>query len=258
MFQEERIEAIMEYLREHQRMDVKEICDRFDVSRDTARRDLVRMDELGLIVRTRGGAMLPTLNRAVTAYKDRMQRAPDEKRQIGREAAKLIRDGHYLFLDTSTTVATVAEHIRTTGNVVVTNSIDIAAKLADNKSLKVHMLGGQLELEHRFLFGATALAQLADYYVDTLFLGACGISPDGLSYPHEEDGSIKREMIRRADRVVVLADHTKFGKQLFYKVAGLDDLDVIVTDREPEESMLRLLERHDVELLIVEGDNQHD
>ncbi|WP_068775674.1 DeoR/GlpR family DNA-binding transcription regulator [Paenibacillus sp. FJAT-26967] len=258
MYQEERMEAIMAYLREHRRVEVREICELYHVSRDTARRDLVRMEELGWLVRTRGGAILPTLHKDVGVYKTRLQTSSSEKKMIGRAAAGLIRDGHYLFLDTSTTVLTLAEQMTGCNNVIVTNSIDIADRLTDKESVQVYLLGGQLEREHRYLCGSATLAQLSEYYADTLFLGACGITADGLTYPHDEDGAVKREMIRRADRVIVLADHTKFGKRMFYKVASLDDVDIVVTDRAPEEDMLQLLERHSVELIIVREEEQHD
>ncbi|WP_151734114.1 DeoR/GlpR family DNA-binding transcription regulator [Paenibacillus tengchongensis] len=259
MFQEERIQAISEYLTRHQRIDIKEICRRFEVSRDTARRDLLRMEELGLILRTHGGAVLPPKGGAeVFEYKERLERESDEKREIGICAAALVKNGDRVLMDASTTVQFAAEHITAEQIVVVTNSIDIADVLSRKPSARTYLLGGELNVKHRFLFGQSTIDKLADYQVDKLFLGACGITAEGLTFPYEEDGVVKREMIKRAEQVIVLADHTKFDNRMFYRIAGLEAIDLLITDRKPEEKMLRLLEEHQVELIIVPEDDQDD
>ncbi|WP_337101873.1 DeoR/GlpR family DNA-binding transcription regulator [Paenibacillus sp. YIM B09110] len=256
MFQEERINAIMDHLKQHQRIDIKDICQQFDVSRDTARRDLLKMEELGLIIRTHGGAVLPTKTKEVYEYKERLMRESDVKREIGRFAASLVKDGDYMMMDASTTVQFAAEHLSAENIVVVTNSIDIADVLSRKKAIRTHLLGGELNARHRFLFGQSTLDKLSDYQVDKLFLGACGITANGLSYPHEEDGVVKREMIKRARQVIVLADHTKFGDQMFFKIADLESIDLLITDQKPNLEMMEKLVEHHVELLVVsEVDN---
>ncbi|MCA0755949.1 DeoR/GlpR family DNA-binding transcription regulator [Paenibacillus sp. N4] len=251
MFQEERIAAIMEHLKQHERIDIKEICRLFDVSRDTARRDLLKMEELGLILRTHGGAVLPKKTKEVYEYKERLGRESGEKHEIANLAASLIKTGDFIMMDASTTVQFAAEQLSAENIVVVTNSIDIADVLSKKEKVRTCLLGGELHSQHRFLFGQSTIAKLADYHANKLFLGACGITANGLSYPHEEDGAVKREMIRRADQVIVLADHTKFGEQMFYKIAELDAVDLLITDKKPNEAMMATLIEHQVELLVV-------
>lgn len=259
MFQEERMQAISEYLTRHQRIDIKEICQRFEVSRDTARRDLLRMEELGLILRTHGGAVLPPKGGVeVFEYKVRLERESSEKREIGLCAASLIKNGDHVLMDASTTVQFAAENITADDIVVVTNSIDIADVLSRKPAVRTYLLGGELHPKHRFLYGQATVDKLADYRVDKLFLGACGITAEGLTFPHEEDGAVKREMIKRAEQVIVLADHTKFDNRMFYRIAGLDAVDLLITDRKPEADMLRLLEEHQVELILVPEDDSDD
>lgn len=258
MFQEERIGGIMEHLNRHRRIDIKEICQQFGVSRDTARRDLLKMEELGLVIRTHGGAVLPKKSKEIYEYKERLVRESDEKREIGHFAASLVKSGDFIMMDASTTVQFAAENLSAEQVVAVTNSIDIADVLSRKKTVRTYLLGGELHPQHRFLFGQSTIEKLADYQVDKLFLGACGITADGLSYPHEEDGVVKREMIKRAKQVVVLADHTKFGDQMFYKIAGLDSIDLLITDRKPSRDMMEKLAEHHVELLVVSGDEDDD
>lgn len=251
MYQEERMNAIVEHLKLHERVGIQEICQLFGVSRDTARRDLLKMEELGLIIRTHGGAILPKKTKEVYEYKERLIRESDEKHKIGAFAASLIENGNFIIMDASTTVQFAAENISAENVVVVTNSIDIADVLSRKPAVRTYLLGGELDPQHRFLYGQSTTAKLADYQVDKLFLGACGITSGGLSYPLEEDGFVKREMIKRANQVIVLADHTKFGEQMFYRISGLESIDLLITDRQPDQDMMNTLSEHNVELLIV-------
>ncbi|MFF2479919.1 DeoR/GlpR family DNA-binding transcription regulator [Paenibacillus sp. NPDC058071] len=258
MFQEERLNAIVDYLNNNKRIDIKDICRLFEVSRDTARRDLIRMEELGLIIRTHGGGVLPKRAKEVHQYKDRLIRESDEKRDIGRHAASLVNGGDFIMMDTSTTVQFAAEDLTADPLVAVTNSIDIADVLSKKESIRTFLLGGELNPKHRFLFGQTTIDELANYTVDKLFLGACGMTEHGLSYPDVEDGVVKREMIKRAKQVIVLADHTKFGEQMFYKICGLESIDLLITDRMPERGLMEKLAEHQVELLVVTEEDNDD
>ncbi|KEQ25603.1 DeoR/GlpR family DNA-binding transcription regulator [Paenibacillus tyrfis] len=256
MYQEERLFAILQHMQAHQRISVEEICELFQVSRDTARRDIVKLEEQGKILRTRGGAICPSLNKDISGYRDRLEAESDVKRNIGRLAASLIHSGDYLFMDASTTVLHAAEQLRTDGHVIVTNSIDIAGLLSPKQGSTVHLLGGVVHPHHRFISGARTLEMLRDYQADKLILGTSGLTPEGLTNPFEEEGYVMKEMIRRADQVIVLADHTKFGLRQFYRVAGLDCIDIVITDRPPAEPMSEALRRHHIEILIAEGENE--
>lgn len=251
MYQEERLIAIMQYLKQHHRISVQEICDLFGVARDTARRDILKMEEQGLIIRTRGGAILPALTKEINNYKERLQFESEGKRAIGQYAASLIKDGDYVILDASTTVQYAAEYWSTKNNVIVTNSIDIAGIMTNKEQVTIHLLGGRLNQQHRHVVGSQTLAMLGDYQVDKLFLGVGGITVEGLSNPYEEDGFVKREMMKRAEQVIVLADHTKFGKKSFHRVADLDQIDLVITDKEPEGEIAERLQRHEIDVRIV-------
>ncbi|MBY9079430.1 DeoR/GlpR transcriptional regulator [Paenibacillus sp. HN-1] len=251
MYQEERIDAIMKHLSQYERIGVQEVCQQFNISRDTARRDLLKMEEQGLLIRTHGGAILPKKTKEVYDYNERLIREGDEKREIGAFAASLVKSGEFIMMDASTTVQFAAENIAAQNLVAVTNSIDIADVLSKKPSIRIHLLGGELNPQHRFVYGQSTIDKLADYQVDKLFLGACGISSRGVSYPHEEDGRVKREMIKRANQVIVLADHTKFHVQMFYRIAELEAIDLLITDQRPDQAMIDILHEHKVELLIV-------
>ncbi|NGQ96977.1 DeoR/GlpR transcriptional regulator [Brevibacillus sp. SYP-B805] len=252
MYQEERLDAIMAYLQEHKRVSVQEICERFGVSRDTARRDIVKLEEQGLILRTRGGAILPTLSKRFHNYAERLQMESGEKHRIALLAASLIKDNDYLIMDASTTVLFAAECLTTKNNVVVTNSIDIAAIVGRKEQAKVYLLGGCFHPAHRFVYGQRAIEMMAEYHADKLLIGAGGIARNGLTNPSEEESHLLKEMMKRADQVIVLADHSKFDVQQFVKVAGWDQIDMLVTDREPQGELAEALKQHEVDVLVAE------
>jgi DeoR/GlpR family transcriptional regulator of sugar metabolism len=258
IFQEERLIAIVQFLKNHKRISVEEICDLYDVSRDTARRDMVKLEEQGQIIRTRGGAILPTLSKDVGNYDQRMNDESSSKLTIGKLAATLIQDGDYLLMDASTTVLHAAAAMQTKQNVVVTSSIELAAMLTRNEDVTIHILGGIIDKKHHSVVGAKTIEMLTDYHVDKLFIGTCGITSDGLSAPNEGESYLAREMMRRADQVIVLADHSKFGKRLFYRLADFQDIDILITDQEPELDIKEKLMNCGVEILLATGGNNND
>jgi DeoR/GlpR family transcriptional regulator of sugar metabolism len=251
MYQEERLAGILQYLREHQRISVQEVVERFGVSRDTARRDIVKLEDQGEILRTRGGAILPTLSKQSYSYQERMQLDLTGKRRIAEAAAKLIKDGDYLLLDASTTVQLTIESLKTSDHVIITNALATASSLAGKAGILVKLLGGDVHPEDQYVYGSRTIENLSDYHVDKLILGVCGLASNGLLSTSEEHGYLIKEMIRRADQVIVLADHSKFGKKMLYRIAGLDQVDIIVTDQEPSAEMADAFQKNEVELIVA-------
>lgn len=258
MYQEERLVAIMDHLKEHNRISVERICALFQVSRDTARRDLVKLEENDAIVRTRGGALLPAVHHEIKNYSSRLNTVSDEKDVIGKKAASLIYAGDNVILDASTTVQSCARQVADMKCTVITNSINLANVLSVNTHTNIQLLGGTLEKEHQYLYGSSVVDKLSEYHVDKVFIGVVGISAKGLTIAHEEDGVVKRKMIRQAKQVIVLADHTKLGVTDFYHYARLSDIDLLITDKLPPKTFRDLLKKNSVELLTAEDEETGD
>ncbi|MDF2723096.1 MAG: DeoR family transcriptional regulator [Paenibacillus sp.] len=246
MFQEERLKDILQHLNRQEKITVEDICRLFGVSRDTARRDIVKLEEQGLITRARGGAVLPPFTKHLMDYEQRLKSESAHKQAIGKAAAALVRPGDYLILDASTTVQQAAAQFATAGHVIVTNSADIAGLLAREESNDVYLLGGKLHPQYRYISGPRAISQLAEYNADKLFLGTGGLGPEGVFSFTEEYGFLMREMIARAEQTILLADHTKFNKKTFHFVSGWDSIDMLVTNQPPDEAMQRILDQHQV------------
>ncbi|AOK91751.1 DeoR/GlpR family DNA-binding transcription regulator [Paenibacillus polymyxa] len=251
MYQEERMLKIVDYLQLHKRISVDDICEFFNVSRDTARRDLVKLEEHQKIIRTRGGALLPTLHHdPIGNYNERLLTVSEEKQVIGQLAASMVRDKDRIILDSSTTVQACAERLNVQECSVITNSINQADVLSGKDGVSIHLLGGRLQKEHRYVYGSSVIATLSHYFVDKAFIGIGGISAHGLSLIHEEDGMLKHQMMKQADQVIILADHSKFGINFPYRFADLSEVNIVITDRLPEPAMLEILQHYDVEVVI--------
>ncbi|GKU76025.1 DeoR/GlpR family DNA-binding transcription regulator [Paenibacillus sp. L3-i20] len=251
MFQEERLVSILKYLQEKKRIEVDEICSLLNISRDTARRDIIKLEQQGTILRTRGGAILPPISKDILNYEQRMKQDLTSKQRIGELAATLIHDGDYLYMDASTTVRHTVEYMTSKMNAVVTNSINTADVLTQKEGIRIHLLGGLFNNEHRFVYGQRAIDMLGDYQFEKAFLGACGITAEGLTTYFEEESFLIRKIIQQSEQIIVLADSTKFGKKLFHRTADLKDIDIIVTNQEPDEQLREQLEAVEVDIMVV-------
>lgn len=251
MNQEERMTAIVDFLIDHSSVRIEQICDMFHVSKDTARRDLVRLEENNQIIRTRGGAMRSSVSHEIHGYHARLNNLTEEQKQIGKLAASFIQTGDRVILDSSSTVQTCASAMNHKECMVVTNSINQADILASYPAVNIRLLGGLLNKHHRYVYGEEALNGLAKFFVDKAFIGVVGVSEKGITVPHEEDADMKRKMINQAEITYVLADHTKIGKNDFVKVADLKDVDYIVTDRRIEGDFLVHLNEQGVEVALI-------
>lgn len=134
---------------------------------------------------------------------------------------------------------------------IITNSINLADILSDKQLPKIHLLGGVMQKEHRYLYGNSVIQRLDKYYVDKVFIGIVGISEKGLTIVDEEDGAVKKKMMQQAKQVIVVGDNSKIGITDFYQFAELSDIDLFITDKEPEESFIQLLNENNVELIVA-------
>ncbi|MEH7454357.1 DeoR/GlpR family DNA-binding transcription regulator [Gottfriedia acidiceleris] len=254
MYQEQRLALIINYLASNNEITLEEICTMLSVSKDTARRDLVKLEERGEIIRIKGGATLPTSNRNLTDYKER--NATEGKEKIAQRASLLIRETSDLLMDTSSTCALMSKFMSRKQVNVITNSIDIVDLLGEYEEIQTFMLPGKFNRKNRNLVGPRTIETLNDYKVDQLFLGACGISAEGITSPDEEEAFLKKKMISCAKQVVLLADHTKFEKVFLHKICNIKGIDIIITDKDPDEEFKRKIIEFNIHLISLEEEER--
>lgn len=250
MYQEERLLKILEYLKDHNSMSVHHICEMLNVSRDTARRDIIKLIEQGAAIRTHGGISLPVFRSAIEAYRERMESFSQEKKNIAERAIEFIDEGKHYFFDVSTTVRFLAASLNK--NITVfTHSLDNIEILSEKDEVFVHSIGGCLNKRNRFFFNPGCTNYLEGIKFDVAFLGAAAITIDGLYYEDEEDAFIKNSAINQSHKIILLADHQKFHRSSYYRGAKWGDIDILITDKIPPAKFLELIEEHGIELIIV-------
>ncbi|MFD1462022.1 DeoR/GlpR family DNA-binding transcription regulator [Paenibacillus farraposensis] len=258
IYQEERLVKILEKLHQEKMVSNQRICDMLGISRDTARRDFIKLVDEGAAIRTHGGIALPQFNDKIKAYKERIHASSEDKYIIGKIAASYISKGDLCFLDVSTTVKFLCDQLHTS-SIVYTHSLDNAAALSNNKKVDVYLLGGKLNQENRFFFDATMASQLNNIYFDKVFLGAAGILKDGIYYSNIEDAIIKNVVAKRSKEVILLADSQKFNQLSSYKGVDFSDIDTIITNEKPPDNFRKIVEENNVEIkLIHEGKEVKD
>lgn len=252
MYQEQRLTAIKTYLSSHKSITIEEICEKLSVSKDTARRDLVKLEERGDIIRIKGGATFPSANRHLIDYKERIATAGKER--IAKSASLLIHENHDLLMDTSSTVALIAKFIGNKHVNVITNSIDIVDVLGEYSNIQSFLLPGRFNSKNRNVTGPRTIKTLDDFKVDQLFLGACGISVEGVTSPDENEAFLKKKMMSCARQVILLADRSKFEKEFLHKVCDMTDIDVIITDKYPDEEVKDKITENNILLVVAEDE----
>lgn len=216
---------------------VADLARRLEVSGETIRRDIKRLASQGLLRQVHGGATLPgPLHEP--SFEQRMGENAAAKQAIARAAAAHVTNGDTLAFDTGTTTAYVARALSERRDLlIVTNSLEIGRTLAGRKAPggnRVMMAGGELQPELGCALGPTAVEFVGQFRVRTAFLSAGAIgAADGLTDFDMAEALFSRALIEAAERVIVVADHSKFGKRALVRACDLDAIDMLITDEAP-------------------------
>jgi DeoR/GlpR family transcriptional regulator of sugar metabolism len=234
-----RSQKILALLRERQELTVEEACEVFGISPATVRRDFVTLAQTGQVEKTWGGLrnldpqaqpMLPSgLREGILSA---------EKQRIAERAVSLCHDGNIIFVDGGTTTLQMARWLARRPLRIVTNSLLVAHEIDRLRSVprgaEVFLTGGYLYPGSGLLVGPETVASLQRYRAATAFLSVGGVSTEGFSNNHHLVVEVERTMIARAGQVVLLADHSKFGRHELVPECSWDDMTFLVTDRAPE------------------------
>ncbi len=229
----ERHHQIQAMVNDRSRATVQELSTLFGVSEATIRRDLEELNSQGLIRRTHGGAV-----RANTAPKEppmmqRMDENPDEKNRIGKAAVGLIGDGDTIFLGSGTTVLEIAHHLPEDINLtVITNSLPVVNEIATRPGIDLIVIGGMLRQSELSMVGHVAEQAVREFRADRVFLGMYAVDVScGFTNDYSPEISTDRAILSIAPQVIVLADHSKFGRVSSMLVAPVTAAQIIITDQ---------------------------
>lgn len=247
----ERRNAILAKLATDGKVIVADLSVEFNVTEETIRRDLEKLDKEGLAKKTYGGAIVLETHGADLPFNVRKRVNANLKENIAQKIAELISDGDSIILDSSTTAISVTKYIKNRENLtLITNSVEILLELSDKNGWKILSTGGKLKNGSLALVGASAEQMIRDYHVHIAVCSSKGIDMNmGISDSNEEDASMKKAIFSSADRKILAIDSTKFNRRSFVKVFSVSDVDTVVTDEKPSDEWIEFFEKNQVELI---------
>ena len=254
-FVEERRTKILEYVNKNGRADVAELATFLNVTEVTVRRDLVSLEEQGVLYRAHGGALRREQLSVwqTSTLQDRLVVHLEEKTRIAQFVTQLIHDGESLMIDGGSTTMLVAKELSAKKNLlVVTNSPDIGQLIMETNDNKVILTGGELLKETHALIGSAAEHSLEQYRTDKAIIGVSGILIDqGCFSAIPQEAEIKRLMSLGSSETIVVTDSSKIGARAFCFFCEFTQVDKLVTDKNISKAALQELKQRGVEVFAV-------
>lgn len=232
-------------------VESESLSKQFHASDSTIRRDLIDLETQGVLRRVHGGAISLLTRDETIDLPRQVVTAREEKQRIGRLAAAQIEDGQTIILGPGSTTQEVARNLIGRRIQVVTNSIAAAQAFWECKTVEVTLTGGYLYPRGGVLMGPFCEQMLDKIAADVLVLGLAGISKNGLSNSNSLTVHAEQKMIAVSRRVIIVADHMKFGREAMAQIAPLEVIDLLITDNEVAPEYLELLRGHGVDYLLA-------
>lgn len=252
IFQEERREEILKILDKKNRISTNELIKKFNTTAVTIRKDLAILEKTGALTRTHGGAIKKNELFRGLALTEKEKIFLDEKLRIVKQAAKLIKEGDTIILDSGSTTNLLAKELINKKNItVITNALNIAVELINSK-IEVILTGGNLFKDTLTLIGPLAETVLKKLSSGKLFLGTDGIDFEhGLTTPNINEASTTQTMMNVSGEIILLADESKFGRRSLAVISKIDRIDKIITNKKMTDSELLLFKKLGVKIITA-------
>jgi len=254
---EKRRIELMNLIQQEKTLSVEKIASLFNISPITARRDLEKLQERGLISKVHGGAILKDSLIQEPVFDERVKLFTGEKDKIAKEASKRIKDDDSIILESGSTCLNVVKYLTNKNNLkIATAGISIANELARLLSYKhdfeVSVCGGILRPKSNTYVGPHAVNFFKNTNVNISFIGAVAISlKKGLSTATQFDAEISRAIIESGRQVILLTDSSKFDKESYINFASLNEINEIITDKKIDEKIADNIREMGIKLTLV-------
>lgn len=250
---EMRQDRILAALGANPALRVNQLAEELEVSTETIRRDLAELDQMGRLSRTYGGAV-STGNRFEPALNERLGLFVAERQAIARAAVARFETAETLLLGGGATMLTFARALRETRQriTVITPAYPVAVELSSNPLIEVMLLPGIFEPQERMVCGPETIRALERYRAEAAIIGASGLAASGVSEAMLRVGEVYTAMLHSAERGVVLADHSKFGKRALVLLTGWSERMSLITDRLPEGELVAAMRDGGAEIVLPE------
>lgn len=237
-------------------VSVAGLANKFAVSDVTIRSDLNLLDERGMLIRTRGGAMASNRILRELSLVEKASEHSGIKRKLAERACDFIQEGDAIVLDSGTTTEEVARCLgRFQRLMVMTNGLNVAQVLAMTDGIELMMTGGAFRKKSQSFFGRHAEESLSRYHFDKVLMGVDGFDlAVGITTHFEYEAMLNRRMCEAAKEVIVIADSSKFDRTSLHKIRGFDEIDLLITDSGIPDKFVNTFERLGIRLAIVQDD----
>jgi DeoR family glycerol-3-phosphate regulon repressor len=249
----QRQEEILDLVRQQGFVSIDALASRFSVTQQTIRRDINHLCDQSLLLRYHGGAGL-SLGAENISYRSRQIMCLEEKQRIARHASRRISDQDSLFINIGTTTEEVARALLLHHNLrIITNNLNVAQILTGNPTFEVIIAGGAVRNRDGGIIGEATIDFINQFKVDFGVIGISGIDTDGalLDFDYREV-RVAQAIIANAREVLLVADHTKFGRSAMVRLGQLSQIDVLITDRAPPAAMAETLRAAEIEVVVAE------
>lgn len=229
----DRQQAILDQLRKEHSATVTDLSHRYYISETSVRRDLARLEKLGLIRRTYGGAVIVDGENEVISLEARQQIESEAKTIMARKAISLVQNGQVIFLDSSSSALAVIPWLSQFNSLsVITNGIKAATMLAEYPQIRVYILGGSLNSRSLSVHGTFACKMLEDMNANIAFISPKGIDRSGSVFcADEEEAAIRRMMIRSSETSILLCNSKKLDQRGAFRLCSLSEVSTVICDK---------------------------
>lgn len=248
----DRHEYILKKIKENNKVSIQDLSNEMNVSSVTIRKDLKLLEDKNLLFRTKGGASSnnPYAGDRSIVIKESIN--SDVKSKIGKKAIEMIQDNDSILIGSGTTAYAFARHLESIERItVITPALKVAIELCNKPNIEVLQLGGLIRPNSSSVAGQYAMRILDDVSCGIIFLGVDGIDLDfGITISNITETTLNQKMLSTSQKVVILADSTKFGRRGLGKICNIEDIDCIITDKNTSDKYINALEDMGIKVII--------
>ena len=249
----DRIKEVETYITEHKSVSLDKLCDVFNVSKNTVRRDINELVEKGAIEKIYGGVVAKDQTLFIS-YEERNDKNIEAKAAIGARAAGFVHDNDIIYIDSGTTTFHMAEHIKRYKNMtVITNNLHVITALFSSENVQIISLGGQLIHKTGSFAGTESINMLKHYNITKAFMSTTGVSiENGLTNSSMTEFEFKKAVAQKSGELYLLADSSKFGISSLLTYCPLEEVDYVICEKKLPEKYMHFLQQHEVNFVIAD------
>lgn len=248
----DRINKMEQFIIAQSFISLQELSDKFDISINTVRRDVEELCMRGNVKKVYGGVSSVASAPSLTTVSERQRRNYDLKMRIGEKAATFVGDDSLIFLDSGSTAVCMVPFLKDRHNVtIITHSLTVMNEVAKYPNLNLIGIGGSYCYSPSSFIGLSVIESISSMSFDMVFVGTTSILPIGLSTNIYLESELKKTLVRHGRKVFLLADASKNNQPAVFNICSFEDIDIFVTDREPDKNIVDVLKSQNVQIVLA-------